>query len=469
MSFVFYAIRTSGTSATFDQILDFAAVRTDADFTELDRFETTSRLLPHIVVSPAKLLSSRQTISALLAASRPSHYEMARKIHACLCGWTPATFVGFNSLVFDEHFLRQCFYQTLHPPYLTSCNGNTRADVAKVIQTATLVAPNALTIPQTADGTYQIDLYAVATANGLECRCSGTATEAAEAIANLARRVSEQAPDLWSAAMRFSKKATVIDFVENEPIFALLGYYYGKPHCWLVTLIGSNADNPIERYLFNLQVDPDALRGLPDEALANRVKEVPKPVRLLKTNGVPILMPEYDAPDNTAGKEFANDELNRRVDILRKDEDLRKRLVNAFVASQPLRTTSEHVEEQLYESFIPHNDELLMEQFHVAPWERRASIASQFSDSRLKRIAQRLLHFEKPDSLSPTKQKRLDEAIAGRLLGSSAGARWLTLPKAIDELDVLIAAAAAEDEPFLCEHRAYCAARMKQAQSQLGA
>jgi exodeoxyribonuclease-1 len=469
MSFVFYATRTSGKLASFDQILDFAAIRTDADFTELDRFETTSRLLPHIVASPEMVFSSRHDISTLNAQSRPSHYEMACQIYERLCAWSPSTFVGFDSLSSDEHFLRQCLYQTLHPPYLTSCNGNTRADVAKVIQAATLLAPNALTIPQAADGGFQIDLYAVATANGLQCRRIGTAIEAVEAIAGLARLLNEQAPDLWSTAMRFSKKAAVVDFIENEPVFSLLGYYYDKPRCWLVTLIGTNAAIPVERYLFNLQVDPGELRDLSDEVLATRVADMPKPVRLLKTNGAPILLPEYDAPADAAGKEFDSDELNRRVDILQNDQDCRERLIKAFTASQPPKTTSEHVEEQLYDDFIPDDDTPLMEQFHAAPWERRASIASQFDDVRLKRIAQRLMHFEKPEFLTPAKRKQLDNAIASRLLGSGADARWMTLPKAMDELDALIAAAAAEDHSFLHGHRTHCAARIQHAQSQLGA
>ena len=165
MSFVFYATRTSGAVPSFDQILEFAAIRTDADFKELERFETTSRLLPHIVASPSFLFASRSDISRLNAPSRPSHYEMARQIRERLTGWSPSTFVGFNSIEKDEYFLRQCFYQTLHPPYLTNCDGNTRADVAKVIQASLLFRPDALRIPQAPGGAYEIDLCAVASAN----------------------------------------------------------------------------------------------------------------------------------------------------------------------------------------------------------------------------------------------------------------------------------------------------------------
>ncbi len=55
MSFVFYDTETTGTDTWFDQILQFAAIKTDADLNELDRFEIRCRLLPHVVPSPGAM------------------------------------------------------------------------------------------------------------------------------------------------------------------------------------------------------------------------------------------------------------------------------------------------------------------------------------------------------------------------------------------------------------------------------
>ena len=43
MSFVFYDTETTGTNTAFDQIVQFAAVRTDHELRELDRFEIRCR------------------------------------------------------------------------------------------------------------------------------------------------------------------------------------------------------------------------------------------------------------------------------------------------------------------------------------------------------------------------------------------------------------------------------------------
>jgi len=48
MSFVFFDAETTGLQQGFDQIVHFAAIRTDNDLNETDRFEARSRLLPHV-------------------------------------------------------------------------------------------------------------------------------------------------------------------------------------------------------------------------------------------------------------------------------------------------------------------------------------------------------------------------------------------------------------------------------------
>jgi exodeoxyribonuclease-1 len=55
VAFILYDVETTGLNRRFDQILHFAAVRTDVDLIETGRFETRSRLMPHIVPSPKAL------------------------------------------------------------------------------------------------------------------------------------------------------------------------------------------------------------------------------------------------------------------------------------------------------------------------------------------------------------------------------------------------------------------------------
>ena len=40
---------------------------------------------------------------------------MTGQIRSSIKRWTPAVFVGFNSISFDESMVRQMFFQALHP------------------------------------------------------------------------------------------------------------------------------------------------------------------------------------------------------------------------------------------------------------------------------------------------------------------------------------------------------------------
>ena len=68
MSFVFFDTETTGLRHGFDQIVHFAAIRTDNDLNEIDRFEARSRLLPHVVPHPIAL----RTNGLPIARRRPS-------------------------------------------------------------------------------------------------------------------------------------------------------------------------------------------------------------------------------------------------------------------------------------------------------------------------------------------------------------------------------------------------------------
>ncbi len=118
MSFVFYDCETTGTEPAFYQILQFAAIRTDADFNEVDRFEVRSRLLPRVVPSPGAMAITGMSIEDITNPTHPSHYQMVRAIHAKLSAWSPATFLGYNSIKFDEDLLRQALYQRSTRPIL---------------------------------------------------------------------------------------------------------------------------------------------------------------------------------------------------------------------------------------------------------------------------------------------------------------------------------------------------------------
>ena len=151
---------------------------------------------------------------------------MVRKIIGKLESWSPALFVGWNSLDFDELLIRQALYKTLHNPYLTSRVGNSRSDVMRIVQACSLFAPDALVFPVGEDGQRIFRLSQVAPANGFEHDLAHEAVSDVEATIHLCRLICEKAPSVWSAFMRFSKKAAVTDYIGQEPVFCISDFLF---------------------------------------------------------------------------------------------------------------------------------------------------------------------------------------------------------------------------------------------------
>ena len=136
----------------------------------------------------------------------PSHYEAIRQVQAKLLEWSPATFIGFNSLEFDEPLLRQALFQTLHPAYLTNTNGNARSDVMRVAHAVSIYAPDNITVPTDDRGRQTFRLERLAPANGYNHDEAHEAMADVEATIYMARLVQDRALDIWHAMDRASTK-----------------------------------------------------------------------------------------------------------------------------------------------------------------------------------------------------------------------------------------------------------------------
>ena len=113
-TYLFYDIETTGLNKAFDQILQFAAIRTDMNLQELNRYELKIKLNSDAVPSPGALLTHQLSIQDML--NGVTEYDAIRQIHQWLN--EPGTIsLGYNTLNFDDEFLRFSFYRNLLPPY----------------------------------------------------------------------------------------------------------------------------------------------------------------------------------------------------------------------------------------------------------------------------------------------------------------------------------------------------------------
>ncbi len=449
MTFVFYDTETTGISTAFDQILQFGAIKTDDDLNELDRFEVRCQLLPYVVPAPGALRVTGIHPATLTNPNLPTHYEAIRQIRAKMLEWSPAMFLGYNSISFDETLLRQALFQTLHPAYLTNTNGNSRGDVMRIVHAASVYAPKIISVPIGDQDRQSFRLENLAPANGFDHGHAHEAMADVEATIHMARLVKDRAPEVWQGMMRSARKNDVINHVTRQEAIAHTDFFFGRDYSWLVTYCGENPDNNTQLAVFDLWNDPDDYLNLSVGELIDVLNATPKAIRTLRANAQPILMPAEMAPVTTKGGNISGREISRRINVIRQNPDFMIRVGHALRDRFPEQEPSPYVEQRIYDGFPSRDDEGLMEEFHARDWSKRAELIPRFEDERLKELSQRLIFCEQPDLLSKSQHAEVTRWAASRMLNADASVPWMTVPKALREVDDLLAAATGDEAQLL--------------------
>lgn len=458
MGFVFFDTETTGLRHGFDQIVHFAAIRTDNDLNEVDRFEARSRLLPHVVPHPSALLTNRLPIERLTDGALQSHYDMVREIQRTLLAWSPSIFVGYNSIRFDEEMLRHALFQTLHPAYLTSNNGNCRADALGLMMAAATLSPACLVIPLGLEGRPIFRLDQLASANELTHDQAHDAMADAIATLALCRCVQERAPELWQRFVRFSKKATVGDFVDSEDGFFLTEFFGNEAYHSAVVCIGPDPDQPNSRFCLCLDARYEELNAMSDEELQNYLSVKPSPIRRLRINAGPTLTAFYDASE-TMFNGVDIDDLEARARAIKEDVTLHSRIISSYVATREPRKPSIHVEGQIYDAFPGRDDEIRMANFHDASWSEASGIVRDFDDERLRIFGRRLIYFGRRSVLPDDVKLAVERDLTNRLVDAAAGG--FTLHQALQETERLLGDHGDDDDGILSSYHNYLVDRIQ--------
>lgn len=192
-TYLFYDIETTGLNKAFDQILHFAAIRTDLNFNELKRYELIIRLNPDVIPSPEAMITHRMKLSEI--SNGISEYEAIRKIHQWMN--EPGTIsLGYNTLKFDDEFLRFSFYRNLLPPYTHQyANQCGRMDIYPMTTLYYLFKNSALLWPNVNDGV-SLKLEDINKENQFVSHRSHHAMVDVEATIMLAKRLIQER-EMW--------------------------------------------------------------------------------------------------------------------------------------------------------------------------------------------------------------------------------------------------------------------------------
>ena len=195
-TFLFYDLETTGINKCFDQIIQFAAIRTDEEFDEIERHEFLIKLNPDTIPVPEASITHH--ISIEQANTGLYEYEAIKKIHALFN--TPETIsLGYNTLSFDDEFLRFAFFKNLFPAYdhqyKNSCS---RMDLYPITTAYYLFAQEALSWPVDEEGKVSLKLEKLNIQNGLytQGRAHDALTDVLVTL-SLAQKLRAHQPKIW--------------------------------------------------------------------------------------------------------------------------------------------------------------------------------------------------------------------------------------------------------------------------------
>ncbi|MDC7675186.1 exonuclease domain-containing protein [Asticcacaulis machinosus] len=435
MPLIFYDVETTGLNRSFDQILHFAAVKTDDNLVPMDRFEVKSKLLPNVIPAPKALSITGLSLSELHSEDRLSHYEMVREIVQKLTSWGPAIYVGFNSIKFDEEFLRQAFFQTLHPPYFTSLNGNLRGDALHVARATAVVAPGVLQVPTAPTGNPTFALQALAAANNIQVRKQHDAAADVETTIALCALIRSRASNIWSAFLRFVSKQATNAFIANEPAFALLEVRGGIPGLTMAAELGRSISDQNLVHCLDLRANAHAMAEMTDEDLDALAGTYDGVFRSFRTNASPMLWAAWDL-DDASVTGIGCDQAEESAAFIADHPQLKARLLALARSKEKFYPQSIHPEERLHGEWISDLDARLSVDFHNLPWEKRGSIVDRMTDIRLKTFAARLAYFERPHLLTEQHRTEISREFKDRICVPASGP-WRTASQALEEIATL--------------------------------
>lgn len=203
-NFVFYDFETSGLNKDFDQILQIGAVLVNESFQIKDKLNVSCRLKKSIIPAPEALLINKISIDQL-KSHKVSHYYLVEELRQKFEEWSPACFVGFNSIGFDEDVLRQGLFQSFNFPYLTSAKGNTRLDVLKLTRAVSVFAPNSIAIPLGKDNKPSFKLQNLTKVNQITHDNAHDAMGDVIATLELAKKIKSNAGEVWDVLVAYKK------------------------------------------------------------------------------------------------------------------------------------------------------------------------------------------------------------------------------------------------------------------------
>lgn len=391
-TYLFYDLETTGLNKAFDQILHFAAIRTDAALKELNRYELKIKLNPGTIPSPGAVITHQISINDML--SGVSEYDAIRQIHQWIN--EPGTIsLGYNTLGFDDEFLRFSFYRNLLPPYTHQyANQCSRMDIYPMALMYFLFKDHVLQWP-VLDGKLSLKLENINNANQLASGRSHDAMIDVEVTLALAKRFLQE-QDMWQHLHGYFNKQKdqerIQQLTDKQAILIEGRFGFEKKFQSPVYFLGFHRQYKNQSVW--LLLDTPELQNISYEDLVN------KNIRNKKL-GEPGLILSYHEKFMRHINHNRQEITEKNKSWLKKHNELLEKITDhALNVTYPTYPHTD-VDAALYlNGFWSTEEENFCRLFHTASPKEKAALVEQIQNPTISKLALRILGRNFPDSMT---------------------------------------------------------------------
>ncbi len=380
----FYDLETSGIDARTQRIVQFAGQRVDLSLQNIgDPDDFLLQLTPDILPEPEAVLVTGITPQRT-RADGITEREFLEYFHKSIA--TPGTiFVGFNTIRFDDEFMRALHYRNFYDPYEWQWkDGRSRWDLLDVVRMTRALRPDGIKWPFDSEGKPVNRLELLTSINGLEHEKAHNAMSDVVGSIELARLIRKNQPKLFDYLLSIRDKKSVEDLLNSDqPLVYSSGRLRSEfEKTSIVWKIKSFSSENGQSLIYDLRYDPQ--RWIEDEEyrLENRA------LKIVKHNKCPALAP-LGVVDNPSWTRIglSKKEIEKNLAALKKYENevlkFAVEIQPKYEATTMLEVPLEKVDEMIYNGFFNDNDRKLCNRIHEMPAEELTEFSPEFDDPRL--------------------------------------------------------------------------------------
>jgi len=447
-TYLFYDIETTGLNPCFDQVLQFAAIRTDLDLKEIERHEIFVKLNCDVIPAPEAMIT--HLIGMEKCNTGEKEIDAIQKIHRLLNA--PGTIsVGYNSLGFDDEFLRFSFYRNLLTPYTHQyANGCSRMDIYPMIVMYYLFKPEALEWPYIEDSEknsrISLKLENLNTKNQLVEGQAHNAMIDVEVTLAVAKKLMQE-KETWDYMTQYFIKKSDLDRTTKLPIVfesnhsphrlaLIVNGKFGNRNNFVAPAISLGQHHHYKNQNLWLRLDDENLQNINEKNIADSSFTIRK-----KAGETPILLPYQDRFLKKLSKE-RQALTQENLQWLQGQKDLFRNICKHHQEYKYPNVPNLDADAALYEIGFPtQQEEALFRNFHQAAPDKKSNIMALFPNPIRKEQALRILGRHYSKYLSDNERTTFEEYRLSTTQKNKAidyrGKTKLTLPEAMKAIQSL--------------------------------